>query len=435
MHKYLPHTDKDIQSMLDVVGAKNIDDLFQVIPESLKLDKPYQLPSALGDYPLTRHLSDLANQNQQLTIFRGSGAYDVYMPSVVKQTIQRQEFLTSYTPYQPEVSQGTLQYIFEYQSMVKKLTGMDVSNASMYDGATATAEAMFMAHAQTKKTRILVSETIQPSVLNVVKTYARFRQLEIDMIPASQGITDLSYLEAHINDSMGVILQTPNQFGIIEDFSSVSQTVHDAKGLFILNQEGLSTALFKNAGMLDADIACGELQALGLPLSFGGAYLGYLATKKTYVRKMPGRICGLTKDVDGKRAFVLTLQAREQHIRRAKANSNICSNQSLMALAVTVYLSLLGKQGFVDVAKETTKKAHYLYKKLMDTNRFEVVYDKPFFQEFVLRAKFDTTNLTEKLVKDGYLGPLPLDDNKLLFAVTEKRTIKEIDGFVERLVK
>ncbi len=435
MHKYLPHTNADIKAMLDVVGANHIDDLFNVIPKSLKLTEPYKLPNPMGDYALSQHLSSLANLNQQLTIFRGAGAYDVYVPSVVKQTIARQEFLTSYTPYQPEVSQGTLQYIFEFQSMVAELTGMEVSNASMYDGATATAEAMFMAYAQTKKKRILVSETMQPRVLNVIKTYARFRDIDIDVIPAFEGITDQVYLNTHINDAMGVILQIPNRYGIIEDYHHIAMTVHDAGGLFILNQEGLSTALFKNAGMLDADIACGELQALGLPLSFGGAYLGYLATKMKYVRKMPGRICGITTDVDNKRAFVLTLQAREQHIRRAKANSNICSNQSLMALAVTVYLSLLGRQGFIDVAKETTKKTHYLYKKLMDTGQFEQVYDQPFFQEFVLKAKFNTQGLEEKLLNAGILGPLPLGDDHLLFAVTEKRTITEIDDFVERLVK
>lgn len=435
MHKYLPHTNADISEMLGVIHAKSIDDLFQVIPESLKLTESYKLPNPLGDYALTKHLQSLADLNDQLTVFRGAGAYDNYVPSVVKQTIARQEFLTSYTPYQPEVSQGTLHYIFEYQSMVAKLTGMDVSNASMYDGATATAEAMFMAFAQTKKKRILVSETINPNVLDVLKTYARFRQIDIELIPMVDGITNQSYITAHINDTMGVILQTPNRYGIIEDYSNISEIVHDAKGLFILNQEGLSTALFKNAGLLDADIACGELQALGLPLSFGGSYLGYLATKKKYVRKMPGRICGITTDVDDKRSFVLTLQAREQHIRRAKANSNICSNQSLMALAVTVHLSLLGRQGFIDVARETTKKAHYLFKKLMDTHKFEVVYEQPFFQEFVLKATFDTTHLEDDLLKAGYLGPLPLGQDHLLFAVTEKRTIKEIDDFVERLVK
>lgn len=434
MHKYLPHTSSDIQSMLKVVSAKDINDLFHVIPESLRLKKPYSLPHALGDYALTKHLQQLAHKNQQLTIFRGAGAYDVYTPSVVKQTIARQEFLTSYTPYQPEVSQGTLQYIFEYQSMIAALTGMDVSNASMYDGATATAEAMFMAYAQTKRSRILVSSTILPHVLEVIKTYAHFRQIDIDIIPTKNGITDLDYLKTHVEQSMGVICQTPNRFGIIEDYQDVGSIVHEAGGLFILNQEGLSMALFKNAGELNADIACGELQALGLPLSFGGAYLGYLATKKKYVRKMPGRICGMTKDVDGKRAFVLTLQAREQHIRRAKANSNICSNQSLMALAVTVYLSLIGKQGFVDIANETTKKAHYLYQKLLETNQFEAVYHKPFFQEFVLKAKFNTKDLTSKLLKHNYLGPLLLDDQHLLFAVTQKRTLEEIDDFVKKVV-
>ncbi len=434
MHKYLPHTDADIKAMLAVVGARDINDLFNVIPISLKLQNPYKLPSALSDYALTQHMQSLADRNKQLIVFRGAGSYDTYTPSVVKQTISRQEFLTSYTPYQPEVSQGTLQYIFEFQSMIAELTGMDVSNASMYDGATSTAEAMFMAHGQTKKTSILVSETIQPRVLHVIETYARFRGLTVERIPEKDGITDQAYLNEHIHDKMGVILQIPNRYGIIEDFSNVAEVVHEAKGLFILNQEGLSTALFKNAGLLNADIACGELQALGVPMSFGGSYIGYLATKKKYVRKMPGRICGVTTDVDGKRSFVLTLQAREQHIRRAKANSNICSNQSLMALSVTVYLSLLGRKGFVALANETTKKAHYLYEKLLETHQFEVVYEQPFFQEFTLKARFDTTHLENDLLEAGYLGPLQLEDNRLLFAVTEKRTIKEIDDFVERLV-
>jgi glycine dehydrogenase subunit 1 len=370
----------------------------------------------------------------EMLIFRGAGSYDNYVPSVVKTIINRQEFLTSYTPYQPEVSQGTLQYIFEYQSMICELTGMDVSNASMYDGSTATAEAMFMAYAQTKKNKVLISSTMNPRVIEVVLTYAKYRNIEVVLVPEKDGITDLDFVEQNLNDTMGLIVSTPNYYGIIENYAGVSNLVHQHKGMFIINQEGASLALFKNAGSYDADIACGELQALGIPMSFGGAYLGYLATRTKYVRKMPGRICGLTNDVDGKPGFVLTLQAREQHIRRAKANSNICSNQSLLALSVTVYLSLLGKLGFVDNANESMKKAHYLYQKLLDTQLFEKVYDQPFFNEFVLKPTFNISNFESTLAKDHILGPLEIKSGLLLFAISDKRSVEDIDYFVEKVV-
>ncbi len=434
MHKYLPHTTQDINQMLEKIQASSIDNLFEKIPKSLKLNKSYNLPSQLGDYELTKHMHDLANKNTQLLIFRGAGSYDHYTPSVVKALISRQEFLTSYTPYQPEVAQGTLQYIFEYQSMVCELTQMDVSNASMYDGATATAEAMFMAYAQTGRNEILVSSTINPKIIDVMMTYAKYRNIKVTLIPQKNGVSDIDYIKENINDKMGVIVSNPNFYGIIENFDGLSDIIHSAGGLFILNQEGQSLALLKTPGELDVDIACGDLQSLGIPLSFGGAYIGYLATKQAYVRKMPGRICGITTDVDGKRAFVLTLQAREQHIRRAKANSNICSNQSLNALAVTIYLSLLGKQGFVKFAQESLNGAHYLYKRLLETGKFEKVYDQPFFKEFVLKAKFDVQKFDKYLVDHGILGPLSIGDNQLLFAVTEKRTKDEIDFFVEKVV-
>lgn len=434
MHKYLPHTREDIEEMLKVTGASSLDDLFSSIPKKLRLNKPYQLPGQLSDQALTVHMQDLANQNKQLVIFRGAGAYDHYTPSIVKALISRQEFLTSYTPYQPEVAQGTLQYIFEYQTMVCELTGMDVSNASMYDGSTATAEAMFMAHAQTDKETILVSETVNPRTIDVIKTYAHYRNLKVVLVPMKDGVTDLLAVKEHIADTMGLIVQNPNYFGIIEDLSGFADVVHEAGGLFIMNSEGQALSMIKTQGEYDADIACGDLQSLGLPLSFGGAYLGYLATKMKYVRKMPGRICGVTTDVDGKRAFVLTLQAREQHIRRAKANSNICSNQSLMALAVTIYLSAMGKEGLVKVANESMKGAHYLYQKLLETKKFEVVYNKPFLKEFVLKAKFDTKAFDKACLKAGILGPLLLGDDKVLFAVTEKRTIEEMDQLVRLAV-
>jgi glycine dehydrogenase subunit 1 len=434
MHKYLPHTREDIEEMLKITGANALDDLFSSIPKKLRLTKPYNIPSQLSDQMLTEHMKGLASQNKELVIFRGAGAYDHYTPSIVKALISRQEFLTSYTPYQPEVAQGTLQYIFEYQTMVCELTGMDVSNASMYDGSTATAEAMFMAHAQTDRHKILVSETVNPRTIDVIKTYAHYRNLEVVVVSMRQGVTDLQEVKANIQDSMGLIVQNPNYFGIIENLEGFADVVHEAGGLFIMNSEGQALSLIKTQGEYDADIAVGDLQSLGLPLSFGGAYLGYLATKMKYVRKMPGRICGITTDVDGKRAFVLTLQAREQHIRRAKANSNICSNQSLMALAVTVYLSAMGKEGLIKVANESMKGAHYLYHELLKTKKFDVVYDQPFFKEFVLKANFDISVFEKTCLDQGLLGPLHIGNNHLLFAVTEKRTQKEMDQLVELVV-
>jgi glycine dehydrogenase subunit 1 len=408
--------------------------LFDKIPKSLKIKKDYDIPEAMGDDELTNHMHDLANKNQELLIFRGAGSYDHYTPSAVKALISRQEFLTSYTPYQPEVAQGTLQYIFEYQSMVTELTQMDVSNASMYDGSTATAEAMFMAHAQTGKKEILVSSTLNPRIIDVIKTYAHYKGLIVTLIPEKDGVTDIDFIKDNIQDKMGVIVANPNYYGIIEDYNGLADIIHEAGGLFVINQEGQSLALLKTPGELDADIACGDLQSLGIPLSFGGAYIGYLATKQKYVRKMPGRICGITTDVDGKRAFVLTLQAREQHIRRAKANSNICSNQSLNALAVTIYLSLVGKEGFVKFAKESLNGANYLYNKLLETKKFEKVYDKPFFKEFVLKPNFNVEKFNNYLLDQGILGPLQIKEDQLLFAVTEKRTKAELDLLVEKVV-
>ena len=434
MHKYLPHTEQDILEMLKVTGAKSIDDLFSSIPKKLRLNKPYQIPSQLSDDDLTKHMKHLASENKELVIFRGAGAYDHYTPSIVKALISRQEFLTSYTPYQPEVAQGTLQYIFEYQTMVCELTGMEVSNASMYDGATATAEAMFMAYAQSGNDTILVSGSVNPRTIEVIKTYAHYRNINVLVIPHKDGVSDKELIKANLNGSMGLIVQNPNYFGIIEDYDGFSSMVHEQGGLLIMNSEGQALSLIKTPGEYDADIACGDLQSLGIPLSFGGAYIGYLATKMKYVRKMPGRICGITTDVDGKRAFVLTLQAREQHIRRAKANSNICSNQSLLALAVTIYLSTMGKNGLIQVSEESMKGAHYLYQKLLETKKFEVVYDKPFYKEFVLKANFDVERFEKDLLKDGILGPLHLGNHHLLFAVTERRTIDEINQLVQKVV-
>ena len=431
MHKYLPHTSEDIALMLKTIKVDQLDDLFDAIPKHLRYQKPYQIPQSLSDIEVTKLLQSIASKNQSLTIFRGYGSYDVYTPSIVKSLTSRQEFLTSYTPYQPEVSQGTLQYIFEFQSMICELTDMDVTNASMYDGPTATAEAMFMALAHTNQKKVLISKTVHPRTIEVIETYGKYRDVEFVYVPEKDGQTDFSKLDALLPESAALIVQSPNKYGVIENLNGVADRVHQASSLLIKNVEPSSLGLLKTPGTYGADIACGELQSLGVPLSYGGAYVGFLAAKNFLLRKMPGRICGITTDVDGKRAFVLTLQAREQHIRRAKANSNICSNQSLMALSVAIYLSSLGEQGFVNLAKLRLDGAHYLYQKLIETKHFKPVFNKPFYNEFVLKSDLSAEKLDAYLISKGYLGPQSLGEGQFIFAVTEKRSKAEIDAFVK----
>ncbi len=431
MHKYFPQTLKDQQKMLTDIGATSIDDLFQAIPDSLRYRGEFDLPPSLGDFQLTKLMQEKQSMNHQLTVFRGAGAFDHYIPTVVRSITSRQEFLTSYTPYQPEVAQGTLQYIFEYQSIVSELTGMDVSNASMYDGSTATAEAMYMAYGITGKSTICVSRTLNDHTLEVIKTYAYFRNINIVYIDEINGHTDLSHLDEQLKDSMGIIVQSPNKYGIIETYGELSQLVHDHQGLFIMNREGQALTLLKTPKEEGVDIACGDLQALGIPLSSGGPYIGYLATNQAYIRKLPGRICGMTKDVDGKRAFVLTLQAREQHIRRDKANSNICSNQSLNALAVTVYVSSLGQKGLQEVAQACLNGAYHFKRMLLATSLFEDVFSYPHFKEFTLKYKGNPSDLNKLLKQHGFLGPYVHQDDLVTFAVTEKRTLEEMKAFIE----
>lgn len=431
MHKYLPHTKEDIGHMLDTIGIKHIDDLTNYIPKSLRHHRPYGIPNQLSDLELSKVLHQLSNKNKPLTIFRGFGAYDVYTPSIVKSLTSRQEFLTSYTPYQPEVSQGTLQYIFEFQSMICQITGMDITNASMYDGPTATAEAMFMALAETGKKKVLLSETINPRTIDIIQTYGKYRDVEFVKVPETNGLTDFNNLGSLLDDAAAFIIQTPNKYGHIEKLDGISDVVHAKDALFIVNQNPQSLALLKTPQSLGVDIATGDLQSLGMPLSYGGAYAGYLATTKKLIRKMPGRICGVTTDVDGKRAFVLTLQAREQHIRRAKANSNICSNQSLMALSVAIYLSSLGQQGFIDIAQMSLNRAHYLKQSLLKLPGFTDPFKQHHLNEFTLHFNKDTKALDNYLIENGFLGPVDLGNGFLTFAVTEKRSKAEIDAFVK----
>lgn len=428
-YKYFPHTESDIKEMLKTIGVKSIDDLFSDIPDSLK-GKEFNIPNELSEMELRKHIKEIASKNKELKSFRGCGSMDVYVPSIIKPLLEREEFLTSYTPYQPEISQGTLQYIFEYQSYICELTGMDVSNASMYDGATATFESIMMACNHTRKKKVLLSKTVNPNYRDVVKTYSHFHGYDVCDINMHDYVTCKKDLLSKLTDDVScVVLQYPNYYGYIEDMDFVN-ALHEKKILFILVSDPSSLALLNSPKELGCDIVCGDGQTLGIGLSFGGPYVGYIACKNEFIRKLPGRIVGMTNDVDGKRGFVLTLQAREQHIRREKATSNICSNESLMALNVAIYCSIMGKKGIVDVNKLRYQNAHYLKDELLKTKLFKEVNDKEFYNEFVLEFIGDAKKLNKALEKKGYLGGEVIDNNKLLLCATEMRTQDEIDDFV-----
>jgi glycine dehydrogenase subunit 1 len=353
---------------------------------------------------------------------------------VIAPILSRGEFLTAYTPYQPEISQGTLQYIFEYQSMICELTGMDVTNASMYDGTTATAEAMMMCVSIAKKrNKVLVSATMNPRVRSVVETYAKYQGVIVETIAEKDGVTDLADLESKLagDDVAGVILAQPNYYGIVEDYTGVADMCHARKAMFVMNAKPSALAVLKSPAEWGADIACGDAQSLGIPMCYGGPYVGYLACNNANVRKLPSRIVGATTDVDGKRAFVLTLQAREQHIRREKANSNICSNQSLMALYVTMYMSVMGELGLKDACSLSYSGAHYLADALVATGKCVMAFDKPFFNEFAVKTTVPAQKILDTLASEGILGGVRIADDMLLICVTEQRTKEELDKFVE----
>ena len=389
MYKYFPHTQEDLQAMMTKAGVKDLDGLYAQIPESIRFRGDYKLPSEMSEMEVRDVFAKLGSQNQQLTCFAGFGVYDHYTPSVIPSLLQRSEFLTSYTPYQAEISQGTLHYIFEYQSMMAELTGMDIANASMYDGTTAAAEAMMMSVAAGKKqNKVLVSAGMNPRTREVLNTYALHQGIELVTIPVKDGVTDLSTLNSQLStlDGVaGVMVQQPNVYGIVEDFTGFADACHDKKALFIIDSVASDLACLKTPGEWQADIAVGDGQSLGIPMLFGGPYVGYMCCTEKLIRKMPGRIVGMTKDNRDQRAFVLTLQAREQHIRRQKATSNICSNQSLMALFVTIYMSLMGKQGLKEAAELSYAGAHYLCDALQKKGKFHLAYEKPFFNEFFVK--------------------------------------------------
>ena len=435
-YKYFPHTESDLKAMMDKVGVKDLDGLYAQIPDAIRFKNDYQLPSEMSEIEVRQLFDKLGSQNQQMTCFAGYGVYDHYTPSVIPSLLQRSEFLTSYTPYQAEISQGTLHYIFEYQSMMAELTGMDISNASMYDGTTACAEAMMMAVAAGKKqNKVLVSDTLNPDTRKVLDTYALHQGIELETIAQKDGVTDIDDLKSRIAQGgvAGVIVQQPNVFGIVEDYTGFAEACHEQKALFIMDSVAADLAVLKTPGEWGADIAVGDGQSLGIPMQWGGPYVGYMCCTEKLIRKMPGRIVGMTKDNRDQRAFVLTLQAREQHIRRQKATSNICSNQSLMALFVTIYMSLMGKQGLKEAAQLSYAGAHYLCDKLLATGHFSLVYDKPFFNEFLVRYDKDLDELISFYIMNGILPGVKMSDGSLLMAVTEKRTKEEIDFFLSIL--
>lgn len=444
MSKYIPNTDEQKRDMLSEIGVADINDLFCDIPEEIRIKGPLNLPKSLSDIELTKHMQMLSDKNSDTdhyTCFIGAGAYDHYIPAIIDHLISRQEFYTAYTPYQPEISQGTLQAIFEYQSMICLLTGMDVSNASLYDGASAIAEAVLLACRATGRTHVLAAKTLHPESREVLRTYTKFSGITVDEYGFLNGIADLSDLEARLSpDTAAVVIQNPNFFGIIEDLKEIAELAHKNKSLLIASCDPISLALLKPPGELGADIVVGEGQSLGNPLSFGGPYLGFFAASKQLMRKIPGRVVGETVDLSGKRGFVLTLQTREQHIRREKATSNICTNHSLNALAATIYLTAMGKNGLREVAELCAQKAHYAYSRLIETNKFSQVFTSPFFKEFAVKYRGDVHELTARLLEQKILAGYILEhdytdmDNVLLVAVTEKRTKHEIDTLVERAV-
>ncbi|HOD67879.1 MAG TPA: aminomethyl-transferring glycine dehydrogenase subunit GcvPA [Bacteroidaceae bacterium] len=435
---YFPHTSQDISAMLKRIGVNSIDNLYSDVPADYMYKGEYDLPEAMTEQEVRDFFEGLAAKNPKLKVFAGAGAYDHYTPAVISYITQRSEFLTAYTPYQCEISQGTLRYIFEYQSMICALTGMDVSNASMYDGPTAAAEAMRMCVAQTKKRNtILVSNTLLPQVRGVIATYAKYYGVTVKEIAREGGQTSKASLKTLIaqGDVAGAIVPSVNRFGIIEDLSGFADALHADKSLLTVYCDPSALAVLKTPAEWGADIAVGDAQPLGIPLSYGGPYLGFMACLKEHMRKLPGRIVGQTLDKEGRRAFVLTLQAREQHIRREKATSNICSNQSLMALWVTIYLSLMGPVGLKQVNDLSYRRAHYLQRRLLETGKFEAVFpDSPFIKEFVLKPLVPAADLQQKLADSGFFGALETEDGYVSFCATEKCSKADVDAFVNALI-
>jgi glycine dehydrogenase subunit 1 len=435
MNKYIPHTAEDLQAMLAACGVTSVEELFSDVPKNVLFQREYNLPKGQSELEVLDAIERLSQQNHhQMIPFVGAGAYDHYVPTIIKPLTSRSEFATSYTPYQPEVSQGTLTYIFEFQTMMSRLFDLPVANASMYDAFTAAAEAAMMMNAVTKRKKVYVAATVHPTYLKVINTYARFRGFEVLLLPETSGRTDVSKSLSLIDDSVsGVIVQSPNYYGLIEDVTVLSNKLHEHKGLMTLAVNPLAYAIIKTPGEMNVDIVVGDAQPFGIGLNYGGPYIGFVVSTDALVRKLPGRIVGETVDVDGKRAYVLTLRAREQDIRRDKATSNICSNQSLNVLAASIFLSTMGPQGLIDMATQNYQKAHYAFDQITALPGFSKVYDDDFFNEFVVQTPYEYHVVKKALEQEHMVPGVDLGNGKLLFCVTEKRTKLQIDRLVDVL--
>lgn len=443
--RYIPHTTGDVTQMLERIGVATLEDLFVEVPESVRLKRPLDIQEPASETELLRELKALALGNatpETHKSFLGGGAYHHFIPTVIDLLISRSEFYTAYTPYQPEISQGTLQAVFEFQTLICQLTGMDAANASMYDGASACAEAVLMAMRLTRRKKVLLSKALNPRYRGVVATYCRYLNMElVDVAVAADGRTDLEDLAAKLDDSTAVVVAGyPNYFGVIEDVAVLAEKSHEhGAKLVTAVAEPIALGLLKSPGELGADIVAGDAQSFGLPLAFGGPYVGFFAVLQKDVRGMPGRLVGETTDLEGQRGFVLTLATREQHIRREKATSNICSNQGLCALMATIFMSLLGKQGLREMAEQNLAKATYARKQLSGIKGFSLVFDGPAFNEFVVRSEAPVAEVLSRLEEAGILGGIPLGEDYpemadcFLVCVTEQNQREEIDALVAAL--
>jgi glycine dehydrogenase subunit 1 len=440
---FIPNTEEDKKEMLREIGIESIEKLFSDIPLQIRLKRKLRLPSPLSELGLIKEMKELSQKNVDLEehiSFLGGGAYDHFIPAVVKHILQRSEFYTSYTPYQAEASQGTLQAFYEYQTLICQLTGMEVANASIYDGASALAEAVIMASNINDRKTILVSETVHPEYREVLKTYTQGLNLSIEEVKHREGITDFDYLKDKLSEEVSaVVLQNPNFFGIIEIPEDLSEVIHSQGALLILSVDPISLGILAPPSDYGADIVVGEGQSLGSSLNFGGPYLGFFAAKEKFLRQMPGRIVGEAEDKEGRRGYVLTLQTREQHIRRERATSNICSNEALNALGACVYLSCLGKEGLKEVGEFSLQKAHYTLNRISQLREWKTKFKAPFFKEFVVEFPLEPREVNRRLLEKKIIGGFELGryypelKNCLLFCVTEKRTRQEIDYFVSCL--
>lgn len=441
--RYIPNTVEDQKEMLTAIGVESVEDLFADIPKTVRFEGNLNIPKAMSEYEITTYMSKLAEKNIRIndySSFLGAGVYQHFVPSVVNHVISRSEFYTAYTPYQPEISQGELQGIFEFQSLIAELTGMEGANSSMYDGATSLAEAAAMAAASTRRNKIVVSSTTHPETRAVLKTYAKGQNLEVVEVNFKDGKTDLEELKNTVDkETAAVLVQYPNFFGLIEDLSSIEEIAHSNKSLFIVSANPMALPIIKSPGEFNADVVVGDNQPMGIPATFGGPHVGFFATNSKLIRKMPGRIVGQTVDDDGNRGFVLTLQAREQHIRREKASSNICSNQALIALASAVYMNAMGKEGVQEVAQQNLQKAHYAYNVLTAINGVEPLFEGSFFNEFTIKLSKPVSEINKQLLGDKIIGGYDLSkdypsiENAMLIAVTEIKSKDEIDEFAVRL--